>query len=137
MHVESVVMSFTTLFYVQTRFALSISGTAGTIEVTRGGWTGSRANYQMSYQLLNDAKPTFKTFNFSGADKEFDNFVRQVVAKEAGSELHDTEALKGQPEAALLDLAMIECIIKSGDLNGQPVPIPHIADPWAVTEMAL
>jgi len=46
--------------------------------------------------------------------------------------LRDATALKGQPEAALLDLAMIECIIKSGDVNGDPVPIPHVADPWQV-----
>lgn len=113
-----------------TRFALSISGTEGTVEVTRGGWTGSRANYQMSYKLLNDDKPTFKTYNFSGADKEFANFVRQAKAAMAGTPCQDNEALKGQPEAALLDLAMIECAIRSGDLNGAPVAIPHIAHAW-------
>jgi predicted dehydrogenase len=117
-----------------TRFSLSVSGTEGTIEVTRGGWTGSRANYQMSYQLMNEKEPTFEKFNFSGADREFANFVRQAVAKDTGHEIRDRLALRGQPEAALLDLAMIECIIKSGDVNGAPVPIPHIADPWPVVE---
>lgn len=123
-------LALTRMGCVQTRFALSISGTEGTVEVTRGGWTGSRANYQMSYKLLNDDKPTFKTYNFSGADKEFANFVRQAKAAMAGTPCQDNEALKGQPEAALLDLAMIECAIRSGDLNGAPVAIPHIAHAW-------
>lgn len=67
----------------QVKWSLSVVGTAGTLEVSRGGWGGSRTEYTLSVKTVapppqpvpgqSEADPTLSVtkFGFSGCQDEF------------------------------------------------------------------
>ena len=60
--------------------SLKVCGTEGMLEVTRGGWSGSRGNYVLTWKGTKDPEPQSKTFNFNGTSSEFSSFLKLVSA---------------------------------------------------------
>lgn len=60
---------------MQVRWSLMAVGTHGSLEVARGGWTGSRAQYTLTWQGADDAAPSSMQLGFSGVDTEFKEFL--------------------------------------------------------------
>lgn len=59
-------------------FSLKACGTEGVIEVTRGGWGGSRASYSLTWKGKQDAEPQTKSYTFTGVASEFSSFLDLV-----------------------------------------------------------
>eukprot|EP00798_Chlamydomonas_sp_ICE-L_P021930 gene21930-28976_t len=102
-------------------FSLKVVGTDGTLEITRGGWTGGRGEYLLSWKLAGDAAPSTQKYGFSGMPTEFKAFVRLMTADEV-----DEELLRSSPEEGARDLALMEALLKSGESGGQVTPVTQI-----------
>lgn len=63
---------------VQVRWSLMAVGTHGSLEVSRGGWSGSRGEYALTWQAAGEAAPSSTRMGFSGVDTEFSEFVGLV-----------------------------------------------------------
>lgn len=64
---------------VQVNWSLKVTGTAGCLEVSRGGWSGNRGTYVLTWKSVLDAVSQSKTFSFSGVNNAFTAFTALVV----------------------------------------------------------
>lgn len=107
-------------------FTLSVTGSKGTVECSRGGWSGSRTGYRLTYIREGSAAPVHRDFAFTGLPREFQQFLGRVRAyKEEGSlSLAEGNAIwPGSAAEATHDLAVIEAIVQSGQRGGQLVHV--------------
>lgn len=72
------------------KWSLMVSGTEGCLEVTRGGWGGSRGEYTLTIKQASDAQPTVTKYPFSGCEGEFATFTDMVGAG-AGAAVDDAD----------------------------------------------
>ena len=62
----------------QVDWSLKACGTAGMLEVSRGGWSGNRGSYVLTWKGAKDAEPRSKSFSFTGVPTEFTSFINLV-----------------------------------------------------------
>jgi hypothetical protein len=121
-------------------WSLKAIGVDGTIEITRGGWNGSRDRYTLTWKKGSEETQT-KQFPFVGVDREFQCFVDQVsfdakldtLSSTPSSDKslvklfkvlsHGQEDVRGSPEEGARDLALIEALLASGGEMVDVVPI--------------
>jgi hypothetical protein len=68
----------TTSNVFQLDWSLKAVGTEGSLEVSRGGWKGSKAGYTLTTKRAEEAEPQVKFFSFSGVSTEFSSFLDLV-----------------------------------------------------------
>ncbi|GAX80331.1 hypothetical protein CEUSTIGMA_g7769.t1 [Chlamydomonas eustigma] len=119
-----------TLAASQLDWSLKAVGTEGSLEVSRGGWNGSKAGYTLTWKRANDADPQVKTFPFSGVQNEFSSFITLVSQHHASgpsSVLGSHEEVRASPEEGVRDLALVEALLLSGAQGGSAVDVQHVA----------
>ena len=109
---------------MQPKHCITVTGTAGTVEVYRGGFTQKNNESTVRCKTLRaDGTPgetVEEVFGFTGMENELDEFWLQITnaaAAKAASSGGQTDPTEG-----LLDLAMIKALIRAGE-TGQDVPI--------------
>jgi predicted dehydrogenase len=119
------------------RWSLQVSGTAGTMEVSRGGWGGARGSYSLSFAAAaGGAAPTTEAFAFSGVEDELAAFSAIIAAYRSGGDAGVAaatpaiEAAAGEGAVAragagsgLADLAVVEALLASAAAGGAPVAV--------------
>lgn len=118
----------------QVRWSLTVVGTRGSLEVSRGGWTGSRGEYLLSIQTSppdadasaaaggvkhgysgGAASPVVQERHaFSGMQREFKAMVALAAARASPS----SQGTPGRedassPEQGFQDLALFEALMRS------------------------
>lgn len=116
-----------TLGASQVNWYLKAVGTSGSIEVSRGGWTGSRASYTLTWKKSTDAEPTTKSFPFVGVQKEFSSFLKLIAGHGDPQVVQDSaEAKMATPEEGARDLALVQALLQSGARGGEVVKVMSI-----------
>ncbi|GIL73896.1 hypothetical protein Vretifemale_4004, partial [Volvox reticuliferus] len=131
----------------QVRWSLSVVGTEGSLEVSRGGWGGTRTGYTLSIKTIRaqespqqgQTDPTVQVlaYAFSGCQDEFAEFVgltaelrRDEAAGGCGGDgagvVVPDAAARSSPEEGARDLALIEALLASAADGGQPVRVVQI-----------
>ncbi|GIL49202.1 hypothetical protein Vafri_5349 [Volvox africanus] len=131
----------------QVRWSLSVVGTEGTLEISRGGWGGTRTGYTLSIKTIRpqgllqpgQTDPTVQVlaYAFSGCQDEFAEFVgltaelrRGPTSVECGGDAAEVtvpdSAARSSPEEGARDLALIEALLASSAAGGQPVQVVQI-----------
>ncbi|KAG2449151.1 hypothetical protein HYH02_005898 [Chlamydomonas schloesseri] len=140
----------------QVRWSLSVVGSEGSLEVSRGGWGGSRGEYTLNIktsgplpegaQPASESDPTWQrvAFPFSGCPDEFAEFVGTTRELRHGSSSSSSAAGGGgssgaaaaavvpgpeaasSPEQGARDLALIEALLSSAAEKGKPVAVRQL-----------
>ncbi|GLC46186.1 hypothetical protein PLESTB_001199000 [Pleodorina starrii] len=136
----------------QVRWSLSVVGTEGSLEVSRGGWGGVRTGYTLSIKTARPQEPQQQQpgggqadptgqqvlpFAFSGCQDEFAEFVsltkelRRTGTEAAGDGgggggVVPDAAARSSPEEGCRDLALVEALLSSAAAGGQPVRVVQI-----------
>ncbi|KAG2444564.1 hypothetical protein HXX76_001309 [Chlamydomonas incerta] len=139
----------------QVRWSLSVVGTEGSLEVSRGGWGGSRGEYTLNIKTsgplpegakpASEADPTWQklAFPFSGCPDEFAEFVGTTRELRHGSSSSSSSTAGGgsaaaaaaavpgpeaasSPEQGARDLALIEALLSSAAEKGKPVAVRQV-----------
>ncbi|KXZ41955.1 hypothetical protein GPECTOR_235g550 [Gonium pectorale] len=128
----------------QVRWSLSVVGTGGSLEVSRGGWGGSRVGYTLCIKTLpppqqpplqpGQPDPTLQQvpYAFSGCQDEFAEFVGLTAElRAAGPGVGAGAAVPGpnarsSPEEGARDLAFIEALLSSAAKGGEPVAVVQV-----------
>lgn len=99
-------------------WALRVIGINGTIEVGRGGWTGTRAGYTLTRKYRGDAEHVSHVMTFTGVTNEYLAALKTVLTGE--------EDPRGSPEEGARDLAAVQALLESGAKGGVIVSIARI-----------
>jgi hypothetical protein len=123
---------------VQPKLVLSMTGAQGSMEVSKGGWKGSQSQYHIAAKVPtgNDVEGKSDSevervvqeadYDFVGLDQEFNMFHDQVQHCVRSGQ----DAPAGSPgdvSEAFLDLAVMYCLLQSGEKGGESVTIPQQA----------
>ncbi|GIL68589.1 hypothetical protein Vafri_21836 [Volvox africanus] len=132
---------------LQVRWLLSVVGTEGTLEISRGGWGGIRTGYTLSIKTIRpqgllqpgqtDSTVQVLAYTFCGCQDEFAEFMgltaelrRGPTSAECGGDAAEVtvsdSAARSSPEEAARDLALIEALLASSAAGGQPVQVVQI-----------
>ena len=104
-------------------WSLRATGTEGTVEVSRGGWSGTRVGYELKVKTKDDTAPRSLVLPFTGCDGEFDAFIKMV---QGSLDLDSIEAKRSRPIEGFNDLALIEALLESGGNGGKPVIVKTV-----------
>jgi hypothetical protein len=110
--------SISSVLLMQVHFGLRVIGTNGTIEVGRGGWTGTRTGYTLTRKFSGEAEPVSQVMSFTGLANEYLAALKTIVTGE--------EDPRGLPEEGARDLAAVQALLESGKKGGERVPIPVV-----------
>jgi len=126
-----------TLAAAHVHFSLRAVGTAGTLEVSRGGWGGSRTQYQVTWVTVGDSAPQQRSLGFSGVGDEFKAFidlVRQAATKGVPAVLGSPLELVACPEEGARDLALLEALLLSGARGGERMEVVQVPQAGAAAK---
>jgi predicted dehydrogenase len=105
-------------------WSLRATGTQGTVEVSRGGWSGTRTGYELRYKIKDDPSgPQTNFLPFTGCDEEFNTFVKMV---QGSLDPNSIVARRSRPVEGFNDLALIEALLLSGSKGGERVKVAEV-----------
>lgn len=108
------------------RLNVCIVGTQGSVEVHRGGWNAGSSPYTLYYNRVSDPLTVKEDLEFTGIEHEMDAFLALVAAQRAGKPPPQDEAYRVAPEEAARDLAVVEGLLASSDMNAQVVNVAPV-----------
>lgn len=108
--------------------AVTVSGSNGTLDITRSMWNGNgrATQHELTYHTSDPDRLERRMVDIDGMEREVTAFVRAAAAWRRGcgmSEELAAEVSKGSPEEAIVDLELVEALLASGLAGGESVPV--------------
>lgn len=113
--------------HVQPRMCLTVAATNGTLEVSRSMWNGKGCStqHELTYHTDNPDELKSCMHDIDGMERQLEAFLAAAAAWRSGGRLEadvEAEAAKGAPEQGMLDLAIMEAMLRSAE-HGAAVPV--------------
>ena len=113
---------------LQPRMSVTVSGSNGTLDITRSMWNGKgrATQHELTYHTDDPNELESRMIDIDGMEREVAAFVGAAAAWHRGGGMSEelaAEVAKGAPEEAIVDLAIVEALLASGRAGGAPVDI--------------